>query len=207
MIQNENNFVNTYSSFDDLINDELGRKLFSYYLKQRFENDDGLMLYLIFKRLVECNDEERRENILKCTYNKYFKFSNRLILMILNDLNEILCFKLENKQYDFSLILEAKKRLKLFLEFKCYNHFLTSEIYAKFSYLLMNEQFLLEFFKLNNSDEQVKLLIEISLNESLYQQFNFKSISASPIKSRIQSSSNKISKKTNSLTDSSHSKK
>jgi hypothetical protein len=166
-------------SLDDLINDELGRKLFSYYLKKFFESDQILMLYTIFKCLPECDNNDRRKKMLKCTFNSYFKSSNPLLLEVLKEFYDILHFKLENKQYDFNLISEARKKLKIFLEIKCYSQFLKSKIYVKSINLLQNKQFLMKFLNLNNADEQVKLIIDTCLNEDLYSHFNDTSVNKS----------------------------
>jgi hypothetical protein len=153
---------------DDLINDEIGRKLFSYFLKTTFSNDHCLMLYMIFKCLPECTNEDQLKKMLKCTYNTYFKSSNQLLSMILNDSYANLCFKLENKEFDLDLILEAKKSIKKFLENKCYNEFLKSNIYVKCIKLLQNDNFLNIFSSFNNLDEQVNLLIDVCLNDTKF---------------------------------------
>ena len=130
------------------------------------------MLYTLFKCLPECNNNDQRKKMLKCTYNSYFKCSNPLLIEILKELHDILRFKLEKKQYDFNLILEAQKRLKIFLELKCYSQFLKSKIYVKSINLLKINQFLLKLFNLNNIDEQVQLLVDTCLNEALYNHYN-----------------------------------
>jgi hypothetical protein len=134
--------------------------------------------------------------MLKCTFNSYFKSSSPLLLEVLKELYDILHFKLENKQYDFNLISEARKKLRIFLELKCYSQFLKSKIYVKSINLLQNNQFLMKFLNLNNADEQVKLIMDTRLNEDLYSNFNDTSVTKSSNKndnSWPRSKNNKIS--------------
>ena len=51
------------------------------------------MLYTIFKCLPECDNNDRRKKMLKCTYNSYFRTSNPSLIDVLKDLHDILRFK------------------------------------------------------------------------------------------------------------------
>ena len=108
-------------NLDHLLADELGRKLFSEYLKET-QNESLLMLYMIFQCLPQCDKEEQIKTMLKCTYNAYFKnnkssMKKKLIKFLSNEhLIESLCKSLENKSYDEVLIRNVTQELKVCLE-------------------------------------------------------------------------------------------
>lgn len=182
------------NNIDDLINDEYGRKLFSYYLKDKYNNDHVLMLYMIFECLLQCINQEQLTKILKITYNTYFKpilinnqqQNNNLIKLILND-NETffinLCVCLEKTQFDKQLINNAKLKLKNFLNLQCYNDFLNSSFYMKCVCLLNNKQFLKQFLNVkcdeydddyeNDNDNTANAASSYDIKNQIDEQVNY----------------------------------
>jgi hypothetical protein len=125
-------------SLDELIKDELGRKLFQDYIRathtatgQAQELNDVLMLYMILQCLPQCNKEEQLQTMLKCTYNAYFRDKTKLASLsakselIRNRLPKLL----ERLEYDFDLYESAKTELKHHLEAAVYESFLSSHLY------------------------------------------------------------------------------
>jgi hypothetical protein len=126
------------NNLDELIKDELGRKLFQEYIRatqstngKAQELNDILMLYMILQCLPQCNKEEQLNTMLKCTYNAYFK--NKTKLSSLSAKSEIIRSKLprllEQLKYDFDLYENAKNELKEHLESTVYESFLSSPLY------------------------------------------------------------------------------
>jgi hypothetical protein len=158
-------YLNWSQNLDYLVADELGRRLFIEYLKET-ENESLFNIYIIFLCLPQSEKEDQIKQMLKCTYNSYFKngkspIKKKLIKFLSNEsLIESLCKSLEQKSYDELLIKNVTQELKKSLEKSFYSKFIRSTFYMNLiDCIRMNETSI--FYNNLTLDEQVKFIIDM----------------------------------------------
>ena len=206
--QQQQAYLKWSQNLDYLLADELGRKLFSEYLKET-QNESLLMLYMIFQCLPQCDKEEQIKTMLKCTYNAYFKNSKsstkkKLIKLLSNEvLIESLCRSLEQKSYDEVLIRNVTQELKVCLEKSFYFKFIKSNFYMSLIDVIISNETTI-FCNNLNLDEQFKYIMDVSKSNSNRHQNFIKPNLPEP---SHQSSQMKSKSKSKLLNDSTTSKK
>ena len=164
-------YLNWSLNLDNLVADELGRRLFIEYLKET-ENESLFNIYIIFLCLPQSEKEDQIKQMLKCTYNSYFKngkspIKKKLIKFLSNEsLIENLCKSLEQKSYDELLIKNVTQELKKSLEKTFYSKFIRSTFFhSLIDIIRINETTIF----LNNLtlDEQVKFIIDYGKSKGL----------------------------------------
>ena len=198
--QQQQSYIKWSQNLDYLLADELGRKLFSEYLKET-QNESLLMLYMIFQCLPQCDKEEQIKTMLKCTYNAYFKNSKsatkkKLIKLLANEtLIESLCKSLEQKSYDEVLIRNMTQELKVCLEKSFYFKFIKSIFYATLVDTIQSNQMHI-FYNGLTIDEQFKFIIDsVGVKTSVESNNFIKPNQPSKSKSAVKLNESSISKK------------
>jgi hypothetical protein len=131
-------FCETDGSLDELIKDELGRKLFQEHIKatqttngRAQELNDALMLYMILECLPQCNKPEQMQTMLRCTFNAYFRNRHKLPSLAAKSelIRSQLPAMLEQLNYDFDLYERAKEELREHLLSSVYESFRSSQLF------------------------------------------------------------------------------
>ena len=167
--QQQPSYLRWSLNIDELVNDDLGRRIFSEYLKQS-HNDNLYTLYMALKCFLaqSSEDEEKLKRVFEATYNSCYK--NREIKLQNELIQKRLSQALEQKKYDYDLFDKCELILKEHLNNEFYLKFLQSDIYKRALQLLNSQNSQLSI-DLNDSnkvvdEQQYKIIIDFIFNES-----------------------------------------
>lgn len=145
------------TSLDDLINDELGRKLFTEYLKEH--HCDNILQFLTLVKCREtCKSDDDIKSLLNLAYTNFFL--KKPIKVLSDGLRDKLSIALEQHRYDISLFDKAYKELNDCLISDYYPKFLQSKLYLNALKVFDNQVYMQNLLDLNEIDDQFKLLLK-----------------------------------------------